>query len=75
MAKNDVPQTPENYQVWYAYADRSHSDLNVAIESVLREAGQFSYDFNKRLYESHFGTEEKMAAYNKANTEFRTELA
>lgn len=74
MAKNEIPPTAENYQIWYAYADRSDSDLNVAIETVLREGGEFSYEFNKRLFESHFGTEEKMAAYNKANSEFRAEL-
>lgn len=75
MANNKIPPTPQNYQVWYAYVDRSNPDVTVAIESVIRQGSSFSDEFNKELFELHFGTEEKIAAYNKANAEFRTEMA
>jgi len=47
----------------------------MAIDSALRNGTTLSSEFNQNLYEEHFGTEQKMAAYDKANAEFRAELA
>lgn len=74
MAENRIPPSPENYQVWYAYMGRTKPDVTVAIDRVLQEGASFSDEFNKELFERHFGTEEKMAAFDKASTEFRTEI-
>ena len=74
MLENRIPATPENYQVWFAYVDQSNSDLTVEMNSVLRENTVFTDSLNKIIFERYFGTEEKMAAYEKANLEFRAEI-
>lgn len=37
MTDQNVPATPENYQVWFTYVAQSSLDLTVELNSILRD--------------------------------------
>jgi diguanylate cyclase len=75
MTDQNVPATPENYQVWFAYVAQSSPDLTLELNLILRDDTPFSDALNKDISERYFETKEKMAAYDRTSADFRAEMA
>ncbi|MGV6851000.1 MAG: GGDEF domain-containing protein [bacterium] len=49
MQKYQIPNTPENYQVWYQYVSGSNQKLSTRINQLIKAASQFSPAIIKEL--------------------------
>ena len=54
MARHDVPATPENYTIWYAYVAGSDPELVKALDVVISNHGTFTAERNAEIYERFF---------------------
>jgi diguanylate cyclase len=54
MARHDVPATPENYAIWYAYAAGSDPELVKALDVVISNNGTFTPERNAEIRERFF---------------------
>ncbi len=54
MARHDVPATPENYTIWYAYVAGSDPELVKALDVVISNRGAFTAERNAEIYERFF---------------------
>ncbi|WP_169816591.1 GGDEF domain-containing protein [Rhodovibrio salinarum] len=54
MARYDVPATPENYTIWYAYVAGSDPELVKALNVVISNHGTFTPERNAEIYERFF---------------------
>lgn len=50
MAKQNIPITPRNYSVWYAYVSGADRELSRIIDAMLQKGEEFSEETNEALY-------------------------
>ena len=55
LSRQEIPVTPENYQVWFEYMLGSNPDLNKEIDELLSAGTRFDDATNHGLFEKHFG--------------------
>jgi diguanylate cyclase len=55
LSRQEIPVTPENYQVWFEYMIGSNPELNKEIDTLLAEGTRLDDAQNRGLYEKHFG--------------------
>jgi diguanylate cyclase len=57
MAQHDVPATPQNFEVWFAYALGTVPELNKVIKILIGNKRSFDSSTNRGLYLSYVGSE------------------
>jgi len=50
MAKQNIPITPRNYAIWYAYVSGADRELSRIIDAMLQKGEEFSEETNEALY-------------------------
>ncbi len=55
MSRRQIPLTPENYQVWFAYVTGSRPGLTREIDERVAAGTRFDDKTNQGIYERHFG--------------------
>jgi diguanylate cyclase len=50
MSKQNIPITPKNYSVWYAYVSGTDRELSRIIDAMLKKGEKFSEETNEALY-------------------------
>jgi diguanylate cyclase len=50
MSKQNIPITPKNYSVWYAYVSGADRELSRIIDAMLQKGEEFSEETNEALY-------------------------
>lgn len=56
MEELDIPATPENYTVWYAYCAGTHDELVRVLDVLISNKTSFTPERNAEVYERFFGT-------------------
>ncbi|MEO3434350.1 diguanylate cyclase [Inquilinus sp. CAU 1745] len=74
MAANEVPPTPQNYSVWYAYAAGGESDLVRAIDILLSNDQGFSDERNADLHHRFFGQDREGETLRQASARIQEAL-
>jgi diguanylate cyclase len=59
LSRQEIPVTPENYQVWFEYTLGSTPALNEEIDGLLAEGTRFDDAKNGQIYEKHFGEDQE----------------
>jgi diguanylate cyclase len=54
MESLEIPPTPENYTVWYAYSAGQNPDLNKALDVLISNKSPFTAERNLEIYERFF---------------------
>ncbi len=54
MSRYNIPVTPQNYAVWFAYVSESNGELCKAINNIIEKGASFNEDTNVALYQ-HYG--------------------
>ncbi len=49
MARHQVPITPQNYAVWYAYANGDNSELQKTLDTMIENGDRFTDQQNEKL--------------------------
>jgi diguanylate cyclase len=55
MSRYEIPVTPPNYQVWFAYTVGSHHDLSTDIDGYIEKGTRFDDALNHSIHEKYFG--------------------
>ncbi|MBF0248396.1 MAG: GGDEF domain-containing protein [Alphaproteobacteria bacterium] len=74
MEKRGIPATPNNYQVWYAYAAQSLPDLSVMIDELDRDGDKFTDVVCADLHRQFFTTHDTDDALNDIVQRLQVEL-
>jgi len=53
MSQLNIPLTPENYHVWYEYTMGASTELNKAIDKLLKDGTKFTSSINHELYNTY----------------------
>lgn len=61
MIKNQVPVTPANYALWYAYVNEALPELNTEMDQILKHYDVCPPAINERLYERHVAKKNDIA--------------
>jgi len=69
MAEMQVPATPNNYCIWFAYLVGGNSALHSDIEGHINSGKPFTDQVNQRIFTKHFGTHGDDAAVQQAQNE------
>lgn len=56
MTEHDIPATPENYAVWYAYCVGSHPELSQMLDILISNHASFTPERNDELHARFFST-------------------
>ncbi len=59
-----IPPTPRNYAVWYEYVAETHQPLREAIDTIIKEGGEFSDEVNARLYCTYLASDKEKEIEN-----------
>lgn len=59
MSQYNIPATPRNYTVWYAYVSGSNGELSKTIDAMREKGGAFTEDENEALYRQFFGEKDE----------------
>lgn len=55
MAAHDVPPTPQNYALWFAYVARTSPDLMRGIDAIIAQRLPFTEELSAELTRRYFG--------------------
>ncbi|WP_413283180.1 GGDEF domain-containing protein [Vibrio sp. MA40-2] len=53
MIKYQTPTTPQNYELWYTYVEKSKPDLNRELDKIIDKYGFCLPSHTKELYQNH----------------------
>ena len=53
MSKHNIPVTPQNYAVWFAYVSETNGELCKAINQLIENGQPFNDDVNQSLYQKY----------------------
>ena len=59
LSRQEIPVTPENYQVWFEYTIGSTPALNEEIDGFLEKGTEFDEKRNRQIYEKYFGEDQE----------------
>ncbi|MEM9682745.1 MAG: diguanylate cyclase [Pseudomonadota bacterium] len=74
MKDHNLPATPQNYAVWYAYASGNKPDLNKVLDEALSEGASIPESVSRAIYEQFVGDDQRDTAVLEAG-ETLTNLA
>jgi diguanylate cyclase len=74
MARNDVPPTPENYAVWYAYCAGTNPGLSRSLEILISNKTPFTPERNAEIYEQFFEVQAYGMAMDTAGEQLETAI-
>ena len=59
LVKQEIPATPENYKVWFAYHSGRHEDLEKNVKEKISRAIPIDSELTAQLHERYFGDQDK----------------
>jgi diguanylate cyclase len=62
MLRHEVPPTPDNYMLWYAYVAGTLPELSRTIDILVSNNQPFTSERNEELFRRFFGAEGQLAA-------------
>lgn len=62
MQRHDIPATPENYAIWYAYCAGTHPELSQILDILISNHTSFTPERNDELYERFFSMKPQTTA-------------
>jgi len=71
MSQMDIPLYPENYRMWFDYVAGVNQELQADIHDVLKTGKPFSEEITGKLYQKHFGKEERLKLVQDAQQEIQ----
>lgn len=74
MAERDIPPTPENYAIWYAYCAGTNPSLSRSLDILMSNKTPFTPERNHEIYEQFFDTQVYADAVDHAGDELEQAL-
>ena len=75
LVKHDIPATPRNYEIWFAYKTRSIPSLTAEIEARIAASISFDDAFNDDLFGRHFAKADEQTQMLHASEQLARELS
>ena len=67
MREFGIPPNPQNFLVWFNYVANREPELVQAIDAMIRDKTEFSFDRNLQIYQKFFGLERQSEEIDTAN--------
>ncbi len=61
MTQHQIPATPQNYEIWFAYVGGQIRELNKILDKILRSGRGFTQDMSDEIYEAHFSQAKRIS--------------
>lgn len=74
MEKYEVPSTPKNYTVWYAYVVNGNPELVRTIDVLISNKQEFTEKQNNQLFDRFFGYTEEGMVLQQTGQKFEEQL-
>lgn len=59
LVKQEIPATPENYEVWFAYHSNNNEDLEREVREKISKGIPLDRELTMQLHERYFGDQDK----------------